>query len=364
MPATTEGTKRYAERFEASAAKGYFSEQQGLTMSSVGLGTYLGKPDAETDESYRAAVVRAVELGVNVIDSAINYRFQRSERAIGQALRDLAAAGKASRDELVIATKAGYIAFDTDQPANPQQYFTETFVKTGVATPDDLVAGCHCMTPGFLEHQINLSLGNLGIDSLDVFYIHNPETQLSEIDRGEFYKKLRTAFKFLETAVSSGKIGMYGLATWNAFRVPGTSPDFISIEDVIQCARDVAGGGHHFRVVQLPFNLAMTEAYSRFNQRIGETSLPMIEVCQKLGLTVMASASLYQSQLTRNLPEYTHKKLPGLNTDTQRAIQFVRSTPGVSVALVGMSKVVHVEENLFVRTVPAAPGVVPKMFDA
>lgn len=364
MPATTEGTKRYAERFKASAANGYFSQQQGLTMSSVGLGTYLGNPDAETDESYRAAMVRAVELGVNVIDSAINYRFQRSERAIAHAIRDLVAFGKASRDELVVATKAGYIAFETDQPVSPQQYFADNFVKTGIASPRDLVAGCHCMTPGFLDHQINLSLRNLGIDTLDVFYLHNPETQLSEIERGEFFKSLRNAFACLEAAAGSGKIGMYGLATWNAFRVPGLSPDFISIEDVVQCARDVAGDGHHFRAVQFPYNLAMTEAYSRFNQRIGETSLPMIEASQKLGLTVMASASIYQSQLTRNLPEYIHKKLPGLKTDTQRAIQFVRSTPGISVALVGMSKVQHVEENLFIRTVPTNPDVIPKMFDA
>jgi aryl-alcohol dehydrogenase-like predicted oxidoreductase len=237
-------------------------------------------------------------------------------------------------------------------------------VTPGIVGPRDLVAGCHCMTPRYLEHQIDLSLRNLAIDSIDIFYIHNPETQLSEIDHAEFYDRLRVAFGYLEGAVSSGKIRMYGVATWNAFRVPATSPDFVSIEKVIKCASDVAGDGHHFRVVQLPYNLAMTEAYSRFNQVLAGESFPMLDVCRKLGLTVMASSSIYQSQLTRNLPEYISKKLPGLNTDAQRAIQFVRSTPGVSIALVGMSKAEHVEENLLVRTVSPAFEVIPKMFDA
>jgi aryl-alcohol dehydrogenase-like predicted oxidoreductase len=125
MPATAEGTKRYAERLKATTAAGHFREEQNLTMSSVGLGTYLGKPNDATDESYRQAAIRAVELGVNVIDTAINYRHQRSERTVGQAIRVLGTSGKASRDELIISTKAGYIAFDGEQPANPQQYFTD-----------------------------------------------------------------------------------------------------------------------------------------------------------------------------------------------------------------------------------------------
>jgi aryl-alcohol dehydrogenase-like predicted oxidoreductase len=81
--ATPEGTARYRDRFPDRA----FREQQGLVLSSIGIGTYLGNADEATDANYTRAVVRAVQLGVNVIDSAANYRFQRSERSIGQALR-------------------------------------------------------------------------------------------------------------------------------------------------------------------------------------------------------------------------------------------------------------------------------------
>src|SRR5574341_1417651 len=101
MPAfaTPEGTARYAQRFAGRAAEGHFRERNGLLLSSIGIGTYLGEHDAATDESYTDAVVAAVSAGVNVIDSAINYRFQRSERAIGAALKKLAAAGIA-REEI------------------------------------------------------------------------------------------------------------------------------------------------------------------------------------------------------------------------------------------------------------------------
>src|SRR5689334_8536587 len=82
--ATLEGTRRFAKRFTGKLAPEHFREEQGLLLSTIGIGTYLGEADAKTDEAYRAAVTHAVELGVNVIDTAINYRFQRSERSIGK----------------------------------------------------------------------------------------------------------------------------------------------------------------------------------------------------------------------------------------------------------------------------------------
>jgi aryl-alcohol dehydrogenase-like predicted oxidoreductase len=337
-------------------APGHFSEQQGLMMSSIGAGTYLGEVDSQTDESYRTALAHAVANGVNVLDTAINYRFQRSERAIGQMLRDLSASGNVSREGLILATKAGYLTFDGDRPENPRDYFMDTFVNPGIIAPHDIVAGSHCMTPRYLQHQLDQSLQNLGVHTIDIFYLHNPETQLAEMDREEFYKRLRVAFGFLESAVSSGKIQMYGTATWNAYRVAPESQDFISIEDAIQCARDIAGDSHHFRVVQLPYNLAMTEAYTTANQKLEGKVITTLEACRDLGITVMASASLLQSRLSTNLPEFVSELFPGFKTDSQRAIQFVRSTPGIAVALVGMSSVTHVDENLFVSTIPPATG--------
>jgi len=364
MSATLEGTRRFAERFQATTAAGHFRERHGLVMSSIGIGTYLGEADAETDESYRRSVVRALESGINVIDTAINYRFQRSERAIGHAIQDLEANAKGRRDELVLATKAGYLSFDGSYPANPREYFTKTFVGPGIVGPRDLVGGSHCITPKYLEHEIDQSLRNLGVHTIDIFYLHNPETQLSEIDREEFYKRLRVAFGFLEGVVKAGKIRMYGTATWNGYRVPVNSAEYMSVLDVIQCARDVAGDDHHFKVVQLPYNLAMPEAYTAANQLSGTKRTSIIEACKELDLMVMTSASIFQSRLAHNLPAFVSEHLQGLRTDAQRAIQFVRSTPGVTTALVGMSRLRHVEENAWTASMSPAPESVRAMFNA
>ncbi|PYS56024.1 MAG: hypothetical protein DMG13_01400 [Acidobacteria bacterium] len=364
MSATPEATTRFSERMKLLTAPGHFRQQQGLMMSSMGLGTYLGNADAATDENYRKAIVRSVEMGVNVLDTAINYRFQRSERSIGQALRDLTQSGIAVRDEIVLATKAGFISFDGEMPRNPREYFVKNFVETGIIGPVDIVAGSHCMTPRYLGHQIDQSLLNLGVNTIDIFYLHNPETQLSEIQHDDFYKRLRVAFGFLEGAVSSGKIRMYGTATWNAYRVPAGSPDFLSIENVVQCARDVAGDKHHFRVVQLPYNLAMTEAFILANQTLNGKLLTMLEASSELGLTVMASASLCQNRLSRDLRLFLSEHMKDLSTDSQRAIQFVRSTPGIAVSLAGMSQIPHVEDNLAVATVPPVSEKIAGLFNA
>jgi aryl-alcohol dehydrogenase-like predicted oxidoreductase len=220
------------------------------------------------------------------------------------------------------------------------------------------------MAPRYLDHQIDQSLRNLGVHTIDIFYVHNPETQLAEIERDEFYKRLRVAFGYLETAVTSGKIRMYGMATWNGFRSPSSSPDHVSVEHSIRCARDVAGNDHHFRVIQLPYNLGMPEAYSRSTQSLGGRAVTILQACRDLGLTVMASASILQRRLTRNLPDFVSEHIQGLDTDAQRAIQFVRSTPGINVALIGMSNTAHVQENLRVACVPPVPDQVIKMFDA
>ena len=363
MSATPEGTRRYADRLKDRVAPQHFRETQGLTTSSIGLGTYLGEPDAATDAAYRSAVVRAVELGVNVIDTAINYRFQRSERSIGQALRDLASSGKANRDELIIATKAGYLTFDGSVPEDPRHYIQDTLICTGVIDPCDITAGSHCMTPRYLENQIQRSLENLGIDRIDIFYIHNPETQLSDIDRDEFIRRLRLAFEYLESAVQEGKIRQYGLATWNAFRVPHSARESISIEAAVLCAHSIAADSHHFRYLQLPYNLGMPEAYAQSNQVVDGQSVTILEACRQLDISVMASASMLQSRLSTGLPSVISEQLPGLRTDAQRAIQFVRSTPGISTGLVGMSRIAHVEENLELTAIPPDPAGVAKLFE-
>src|SRR5215510_3003835 len=208
--ATAKGTHRYTER-HGQLASGHFRQlADGLQLSSLGLGTYLGGDDAATDVLYQDAIVRALELGVNVLDTAVNYRHQRSERAIRAALATAIARGVAGRDEVVVASKGGFIPFDGGVPKDARAYFTTTYLEPGIVKPGEVVGGTHCMTPRYLRDQLDRSRANLGLATLDAYYIHNPETQLGEVKRDEFMTRIRAAFAALEEAVAGGLIARYG----------------------------------------------------------------------------------------------------------------------------------------------------------
>ena len=323
--ATTEGTARYRERFAGQVAGDHFRLREGLYLSSIGIGTYLGNADEATDKRYCDAVIRAVQLGVNVIDSAANYRFQRSERSIGEALKVLTAEHGFAREELVLCTKGGYIPFDGAPVRDLRQYLEETFVQPGIASLDDFVGGVHCMTPAYLQNQFDQSLRNLGVGCVDVYYVHNPESQLGHVSDAEFYHRLQRAFERLEQNRSEGKLKYYGVATWNGFRTAPNSGEHHSLARMVELARETGGEDHGFRFIQLPFNLAMPEAAD------------VADEAASLDVTVIASASLLQGRVAAKV-------------GARDAIEFVRSTPGITTALVGMSRVEHVEQNLALIT--------------
>ena len=350
--ATKEGTTRYAQRFAGHASEGHFRESQRLLLSSIGIGTYLGQPDTETDEGYAAAIVAAVENGINVIDAAINYRFQRSERSIGAAIPQLAAKGF-EREEIVLCTKGGYLTPDDSMPADPNEYFFREYIQPGIFSAKDIAAGSHCMTPKFLKNQLGRSLKNLGVECIDVYYLHNPETQLAEVSREEFLNRVREAFTFLESAVEAGEIQYYGMATWNGFRQDARAREAMQLSEIVQIAQEIAGGRHHLRFVQLPFNLGMTEALTLGNQSVRGRDRTVMEAASELDVTLIASASLLQGQVAKNLPGFVAEAL-GLKNDAERALQFVRSSPGISTALVGMSRLEHVKANARLVGLPPA----------
>lgn len=349
--ATPGGTGEW-KKTHGNLAEGHYREAQGLHLSSIGIGTYLGNWDAETDERYREAVIAYVEAGGNVIDTAANYRFQRSERSIGRAVAELE--GRAGRESIFIATKGGYLPFDGEPPNDVTKYFEENFVAPGIASFDDLVGGSHCMTPDYLQSQIDQSLSNMGLNGIDLFYIHNPETQLQAVDRTTFEARIASAFERLEQNRADGKINFYGVATWNGFRVMPDNTGYHSLERFVRTAEQVGGAEHGFRFIQLPHNLAMPEAFLVPNQSAEGRALPTLQAAADLGVSVMASASILQGKLAGGVPLYVRETLGGLTTDAQTSLQFVRSTPGVTTALVGMSSVTHVEENMMLaKTEPA-----------
>ena len=285
---------------------------------------------------------------MNVLDTAVNYRCQRSERVIGRSLARAFESGALRREEVVVATKGGFVPFDGARPRDLRTFMDETYIRPGILPVEALVAGCHCMAPGWIADQIERSRRNLGLETIDVYYVHNPEMQLEEVPRDEFLRRIRAAFETLEAAAAAGKIGLYGTATWDGYRKPADSVSHLSLAELVAVAREVGGADHRFRAIQLPFNLGMTEAHTARHQ----AGASLLAAAEAEGVYVMTSASILQGRLAKNLPDDLRKTLGPLETDAQRSLQFVRSTPGVGTALVGMKSSAHVAENLVVARAP------------
>jgi len=356
--ASAPGTAAYAARHPEAAPGHFRAGAGGLTMSSIGAGTYLGAPGPRVDAGYAAALECALQAGVNVVDTAVNYRDQRSERVAGATLGRLVEAGWLRREEVVVATKGGFLPGDSDRPGAAGAYVEQELLRPRVIDAADIVAGCHCMTPGYLRHQLAASLANLGLDAVDVYFVHNPETQLQEVSRAEFGRRIRDAFAALEEEVAAGRAGVYGVATWNGLRAEPQAADHLSLSALLDAAREAGGDDHHFRALQLPLNLAMPEAVEMRNQRnAGGAAMTVLDMAAAHGFTVMASASLLQGRLTGGLPDPLRAALDStLRSDAQRALQFTRSAPGLTTALVGMSDPAHAEENCAVSRVSPLPA--------
>lgn len=350
LRATDAGTARYGQRFEDRFAADYFRPTTfGSTVSSIGIGTYLGDSTDADDAAYESAVRSAIASGVNLIDTAINYRCQRSERSVGAAIQHSLASGEASRQELVVCSKGGYIPLDRTPPATRadyQAYVQREFIDQQIVRPEEIVAGGHCLSPRFLRYCLAKSRQNLGLRTIDVYYVHNPAQQLSVVTPHELMSRMRAAFGMLEEAVTRGEIGAYGCATWDDLRTPPGTKGHLALEDLAAAAHSIAGDSHHFRAVQLPINLTMLEAVRTPTQLLAGKLVSVVEAATELGLTVIASATLMQARLSSGLPAPLREAFPACNTDAQRAIAFTRTLPGVAAALVGMKQTEHVEENI------------------
>ena len=351
--ATPQGTQRYREKHQKYCDPSYFRNAGNLVISSIGLGTCLGKTDKQTNALVENAVVESVRRGVNLIDTAISYRNQEGEHSIGRGIRNLLESQEVSRDELIIASKGGILSYPKH---NRIKSFRRDYIDTGKydIKMTDLVGKRYCIHPQFIEEQLNRSLTNLGLETIDIYFIHNPEQQLISIAPDKFYACLKSTFEILEKAVDAGKISAYGIATWDGFRLSPKSTRHLDLTKIKNLAKEAAGKKQDgLKFIQFPLNLAMSEALLKKNQTLDGEQLTILEICDRLNILPIASKSLSQTRIVGQIPSNITKILgEDLQTDCQRALQFTRSAPFLLSALVGMKNIQHIEENLILRTIP------------
>lgn len=345
--ATAEGTRKFMENaFKNGMANSHFRSFNNLNFSSLGIGTYLGQLTAEDDIDLENAIYHSLKSGaVNVIDTAINYRSMKSEKNIGHAIKRLIEDKIISRDQVFISTKNGYITNDGDYPTiDVLEYMHKMYISQGIIDSKDISSGYNVLNPNYIRKCIDKSLTNMQLDTIDLVYIHNAyESWFQDISRSEFNEKIRRVFQVYEEYRSQNKIRYYGMATWTCFRLPRNEEGYLSLEDMVRIAEDVAGKDHGFRFIQLPYNLAYREAYSLRNQTVNsDNDLTILEACNKLNIGVFTSVPLLQAKLFDvKIPDYL-----GIDNQLLKIVQITRSTPNVIAPLLGQKKLNHVKENI------------------
>jgi aryl-alcohol dehydrogenase-like predicted oxidoreductase len=351
--ATSGGTKKYVEyAIQRGKPSSHFRIFDGLYLSSIGMGTYLGQLTAEDDKAMENAVYESIKSGaINIIDTAINYRAMKSEKSVGRALLRLEKDGIISRDEVFICTKNGYITNDGDYPGiDVMEYMQKMFISTDLIKAHDISSGYNVLNPNYIERCIDKSLINMHVETIDLVYIHNSfESWHEDVSREEFMQMLAKVFEVYEKYRSNTKIRYYGMATWTCFRVSQDNKEYLSLEEVVKLAENIGGRQHGFRFIQLPYNLAYSEALLLKNQIVGsERNLTILEAANRLNIKVFTSIPLFQSRLLRaQIPDYM-----GLTDQVAKLVQVIRSSPSVIAPLIGHKKPEHVEQNLMVANIP------------
>jgi len=345
--ATTEGTKTFMQNSSVNSFN--FNTFENLHLSNIGIGTYLGDPDTRTDELVKNAVKQSVLSGVNVIDTAINYRAQKAERAVGKAVSELVKEGKISRDQIFVSSKNGYVTNDADIQEDFMGYVMRELGKPGIVKEGDITSGYHCMTTPYLSDQLDRSLKNLDLECIDLMYLHNGiEGQIKDISKEQFLENLKSVFELYEQKRDEGKIKFYGMATWECFRVMNDNPQYLLLENIVKMAKKIGGDNHGFKFIQLPYNMNYDQALLGKNQLVQNKPVSILESAVTLGIGVFTSVPFMQGRLLAPdvMPDFSDLK-PSL-----RALQFIRSSPGVLAPLVGQKLSEHVSENLEIMNIP------------
>ena len=302
--ASPEGTARYVARIVSQSRHDSHMEHgyvrfgnSGLTTSRLGFGTY--RVDTKEPE-HRAALKKALQEGVNLIDTSTNYMDGDSERLVGSVLGELTKNGELTREEVIVVSKIGYVQGENLKQAEARE-------QAGHPYPDMVKYGegiWHCMHPDFLADQLTLSLDRLGLATLDVCLLHNPEYFLSEAahhaggdlaaTREAFYRRIEQAFTFFESQVATGRIRYYGVSS-NTVTADPSDAEATSLSRMCNAAIAAAASRgithHHFAVLQCPMNLYEAGALVTPNTGVDQHET-VLGVAQREGIAVLVNRPL------------------------------------------------------------------------
>jgi len=312
-----------------------------LHYSKVGIGTYLGDLSESVDDKIYNVIIKAIKNGINLIDTAPNYRCERSEMIIGKVVSD------SNRKDLIISTKVGFLPFKQQEPENYNKYFQDRFINSGIINTSDIYGDWQSFHPDYIEWQLNESLNRLNTDYIDIYYLHNPDELLDYISLDKFYSIISNAFEFLNKMILLGKIKYIGISTWNGFL---KNENKVDLNKIISIAKNTLDSDK-FKFIQVPYNLAMTDYLTKKNQIDSKNNknCSLIYLANSYNIDVMTSAPFYHGKLINiDLPEKIKNMFYNVKNNAELSLKFSLSNPGSNAVLTGVTNTSHLQEIISV----------------
>jgi len=317
-----------------------------LNVSEFGLGcARIGGIFQRDPPGFLDLLSAALDAGINFFDTADMYSQGESERLLGRAV-------KGRRDQVVIASKAGYVL--------PTQRRILARFKPLVRPVIRLLGLRRHHLPGavqgspaqdfsrvHLRRAVEGSLRRLGTDRLDLFQLHSPPTAV--VERGEWVDTL-------DTLAREGKIRYYGIScdsVETALAALG-HPSVSSIQVVINLLERGAVDAVLPRARAQGVAVIARECLANGLLAKDASEIDLGSYCQSPAETARKAAQL---------ESYRQVAVQSGSTLAQLALQFVSRVEGVSVSLVGVSKRPQLDALLAVirSTTRAEPRGIPHL---
>ncbi len=206
-----------------------------------------------TDAEAEGAVSAAWDGGVRYFDTAPHYGLGLSELRLGASL------AKRARSDFVVSTKVGRLLAPNPSPTGSD------LAAGGFDVPDDLVRSLDYSSDG-VRRSIEGSLERLGLDFIDVVYVHDPEDYVDEVIRVTFPTLIKLREEGLIRAIGAG------MNYWQPLR------EFVRTSDI--------------DVVMLAGRWTLLD-------RSGQ---PLLEECLRRGVAVISAAPFNSGILSRARP--------------------------------------------------------------
>jgi aryl-alcohol dehydrogenase-like predicted oxidoreductase len=283
----------------------------GLEVTPIAYGTWqFGGDWGAVDEGAAIAAIReARRLGINFFDTAQAYGFGVSERILGRALADEL---RADRDAIVIATKGG-LRIDEE----------EGLVRDS--------------SPRWLRQGVEESLANLGVDHIDLYQLHWPDSGAPFAETGGALRELRDEGKVRHVGVSNFSVEQMEELS-QALPVETVQPPYHLFRREIE--RDVLPYVHGRGIGVLVYGPL---AHGLLGGAMsGDTTFPLDDW--------RSGSSLFQGETFRRNLEAV-RKLSELAAErgatvSQLAVAWTLAHPAVHAAIVGARSPDHIAESV------------------